>query len=71
MVACLDEFARVLVSARVRVQVQDVSTMADTAKGILRTIQARAVTNKIVLGIIIFLLLAIDIVLIYIFYIRK
>jgi hypothetical protein len=46
-------------------QVQDVNTLAGTAKSIIKTIQRRAVTNKLILGFIIFLLLAINIALLY------
>ena len=49
---------------------QDISTLADEAKGIIKTIQRRAITNKFVLSLVVFLLLGIDITLIYFFYIR-
>jgi hypothetical protein len=51
-------------------QVQNVDSMAGTAKGIIKAIQARAVMNKFILGIVVLLLLAIDIALLYL-YVKK
>jgi hypothetical protein len=52
------------------VQVQNVDTLAGTAKGIIKSIQARAIVNKAILGTIVFLLVAIDVTLLY-FLIKK
>ena len=51
-------------------QVKDVDTLAGQAKGIIKSIQARAVMNKCILGMIVFLLLGIDGVLLYL-YVKK
>ena len=51
-------------------QVQNVDTLAGTAKGIIKSIQARAIMNKCVLGIIVILLLGIDGALLYL-YVKK
>jgi hypothetical protein len=51
-------------------QVQNVDSLAGTAKGIIKSIQARAIVNKVILGTIVFLLVGIDVTLLY-FLIKK